>query len=75
MIIPEVIDVDHHEYLFNRVLALGLTIDFVLLRQANDKPDIETPNAKAISKKMGEIGKKYSKEFFKDNSIFNKLKK
>ncbi len=67
MIIPEVIDVDHHQYLFNRVLALGLTIDFVLLAKADNRPDCVMPNAEAIAQKMGEAGVPYAKQYIKDH--------
>ncbi|MCP4129592.1 MAG: hypothetical protein GY754_01125 [bacterium] len=63
MLIPEVIDVNHHEYLFNRVLALGLTIDFILLAQADGRPDLEMPGGKEISQRMGEVNVKYAREY------------
>ncbi|MCP3943308.1 MAG: hypothetical protein GY710_17735 [Desulfobacteraceae bacterium] len=74
MIIPEVIDVDHHEYLFNRVLALGLTIDFILLAKADNRPDVEMPNAEAISQKLGEANVKHAKQYIKDHNKFGLLR-
>lgn len=60
LIIPEVIDASPEDYVFNRVLALGLSANFTILAQAQDKPTVNLPQAAAIAKMWGAVNESYA---------------
>jgi hypothetical protein len=60
LIIPEVIDANPEDYVFNRVLALGLSANFTILAQAQGKPTVTLPQAAAITKIWGTVNETYA---------------
>ncbi len=60
LIIPEVMDASPEDYVFNRVLALGLSANFTILAQAQGKPTVNLPQATEIAKIWGAVNETYA---------------
>ena len=63
LFIPQVLNAQSNEYLFNRALSLWVSINFYLFRKALNKPDLDLPGRPQIATRWGEINYKYAKEY------------
>ena len=61
LLIPEVINAKPEEYIFNRALALWLTLNFDHFRAVEKKEAVLLPGGKEITKRWGEINRSYGK--------------
>jgi hypothetical protein len=60
LLIPEVIDASPEDYVFHRVLALGISANFTILAQAQGKPAVNMPRAAEISKIWSAVNETYA---------------
>jgi hypothetical protein len=61
LLIPEVIDAKPEDYLFNRALALFLSVNFQLFQKLEKKESVTMPNAREIARRWGEINLSYGR--------------
>jgi hypothetical protein len=67
LLIPSVLLAKEHDYLYHRVLALWLSINFYLLAYLTGKERVNIPGKKNIAVLMGEINLSYS-EYLQNQS-------
>lgn len=60
LLIPEVIDAEHDEYLINRSAALWMTTLFHQFAVLTKRVNVEIPNRKELAKLWGEINLRYA---------------
>jgi len=63
LFVPVVLDADPEDYLFNRVLALWTSINFVLFAKLDQKPESELVGADEIARLWGSINYRYAKSY------------
>jgi len=69
LLIPSVIDTEANEYMFNRVLALWLSVNFYLFAQFKSKPNYAVPNAEELAQLWGGINREHANNFMKKNGM------
>jgi hypothetical protein len=68
LLIPQVIDAKPEEYLFNRSMALWMTINFDLFHKMDKKPEVVIPDHEQLARCWGEVNAKYGNTLGKNGA-------
>ena len=69
LFIPSVVNAKPHDYLFNRALALWVSINFHLFAKINNEADDGIPNKEKLTKLWGKVNLGFGEKLVVDNQV------